>query len=148
MTQFRAEDDRRSTLKVRLIYAAVGLIVVLCGLLWRSPVLDLSPVVAKYGGSVLWGALVYACCRTATPKAGVATASILAAVLAAIVEFSQLLHWPPLDAFRSSSFGALLLGRVFSWWDIVSYWAGIAVIGVADCCVAGMRPPPASRPLN
>jgi len=144
-TPFEAEDDRRSTLKVRLIYAAVALVVVLCGLLWRSPVLGLPPVVAKYGGSVLWGALVYACCRTATPNARVATASILAAVLAAIVEFSQLLHWSALDAFRGTSFGALLLGRVFSWWDIVSYWAGIVVMGVADRCVAGTRSLPACR---
>jgi hypothetical protein len=139
MTPFKAEDDRRSTLQVRLIYAAVGLVIVLCGLLWRSPVLGLSPVVAKYGGSVLWGALVYACCRTATPKAGVATAAILAALLAAIVEISQLLHWPALDAFRGSSFGALLLGRVFSWWDIVLYWAGIAGMGMADRCTRSWR---------
>jgi hypothetical protein len=139
MTPFNAEDDRRSTLQVRLIYAAVGLVLVLCGLLWRWPVLGLPPVVAKYGGSVLWGALVYACCRTATPKARVTTAAILAGLLAAIVEFSQLLHWPALDAFRGSSFGALLLGRVFSWWDIVSYWAGIAVMGIADRCTRSGR---------
>jgi uncharacterized protein DUF2809 len=139
MTPFKAGDDRRSTLKVRLVYAAVGLVVVLCGVAWRSPVLGLPPVVAKYGGSVLWGALVFACCRTAMPKAGGATAAILAALLAAIVEFSQLLHWPALDAFRGASFGALLLGRVFSWWDIVSYWAGIAVMGMADRCTRSGR---------
>jgi hypothetical protein len=137
MTPFKAEDDWRSTRKLRLIYAALALVIVLLGLLWRWPALGLPPVVAKYGGSVLWGALVYVCCRAAMPKARNATVVILAAVLAAMVEFSQLLHWPALDAFRSSSFGALLLGRVFSWWDIVSYWVGIAVIGMIDCRIAG-----------
>ncbi|ARQ02957.1 hypothetical protein CAK95_13970 [Pseudorhodoplanes sinuspersici] len=120
-------------MKLRLIYAALGLALVALGLLWRWPVLNLPPVVAKYGGSVLWGVLVYVCVRVALPNVAIRIVVVLAAVFAAFVEFSQLLHWPPLDTFRNSTFGALLLGRVFSWWDIVSYWIGIAVMGALDC---------------
>jgi hypothetical protein len=51
---------------------------------------------------------------------------------AAAIEFSQLIHWPWLDAFRQTTLGALLLGRTFSWWDIVAYWVGILGAGAVD----------------
>lgn len=48
--------------------------------------------------------------------------AILAVVL---VELIRLVHFPALDAFRATTAGALLLGRVFSLWNIVCYIAGI-----------------------
>jgi len=36
------------------------------------------------------------------------------------------------NAFRGTPLGVLLLGRFFSWWDIASYWLGIAGAGAAD----------------
>jgi Protein of unknown function (DUF2809) len=118
--------------KLRLIYAALAVIVIAAGLLWRWPGLHLPPVLAKYGGSVLWGALVYMALRVLLPRISVKTMAALAAVLAAFVEFTQLLHWPWLEAFRSTPFGVLLIGRFFSWWDIASYWLGIAAAGAGD----------------
>ena len=121
-----------SAVRLRLIYAALVLMVIAAGLLWRWPGLHLPPALAKYGGSVLWGALVYASLRVVLPEAGVKTIAALAAALAAFVEFTQLLHWPWLDAFRGTPLGVLLLGRFFSWWDIASYWLGIAGAGAVD----------------
>jgi hypothetical protein len=121
-----------STVKLRLIYAALALIVIAMGLLWRWPGLHLPSTLAKYGGSALWGALVYVSLRVVLPRIGVKTMAGLAAALAAFVEFTQLLHLPWLDTFRGTSFGVLLLGRFFSWWDIVSYWVGIAGAGAGD----------------
>ncbi len=46
--------------------------------------------------------------------------------LALLVELSRLLHTPWLDAFRATTAGALLLGRVFSVWDLAAYVVGIA----------------------
>jgi uncharacterized protein DUF2809 len=121
-----------SGVRLRLIYAALALIAIAAGLLWRWPGLHLPSTLAKYGGSVLWGALVYVSLRAVLPRAGAAIMVGLTAALAAFVELTQLLHWPWLDAFRDTSFGVLLLGRFFSWWDIASYWLGIAAIGAAD----------------
>jgi hypothetical protein len=121
-----------SSVRLRLIYAALALLVIAAGLLWRWPGLHLPPTLAKYGGSVLWGALVYASLRVVLSEAGVKTMAALAAALAAFVEFTQLLHWPWLDAFRGTPFGVLLLGRFFSWWDIASYWLGIVGAAAAD----------------
>jgi hypothetical protein len=119
-------------MKLRLVYATLAVAVIAAGLLWRWPGLQLPPMTAKYGGSVLWGALVYVSLRVVWPSARLRIVVGSAAVLAALVEFSQLLHWPWLDAFRSTQFGVLLIGRFFSWWDIASYWLGIAAAGSAD----------------
>ena len=48
---------------------------------------------------------------------------------AVVVETSRLVHVPWLDAFRVTTAGALLLGRIFSPWNLVAYAAGI-VFGV------------------
>lgn len=133
------EAGQRSTLRSRLIYAVLVLLIIAAGLLWRWPALSLPPAMAKYGGSILWGGLVYLALRVALPKPGVAPMALLAATIAAAVEFTQLLHWPWLDAFRGTTFGALLLGRVFTWWDILCYWLGIAAIGMADRLCRGRR---------
>lgn len=53
----------------------------------------------------------------------------IAMVIAIVVEFSRLVHTPWLDAFRLTTAGALLLGRIFSPWNLVVYVAGI-VVGV------------------
>ena len=51
--------------------------------------------------------------------------ALIAAVIAVSVELFRLLHTPWLDAFRLTLPGALLLGHVFSLWNIVAYGAGI-----------------------
>lgn len=53
----------------------------------------------------------------------------IAVAIAVVVEFSRLVHTPWLDAFRLTTAGALLLGRIFSLWNLVAYVAGI-VVGV------------------
>jgi hypothetical protein len=43
------------------------------------------------------------------------------------VELFRLVHAPGLDAFRLTLAGALLLGRIFSPWDMLAYGVGIAL---------------------
>ena len=47
--------------------------------------------------------------------------------IAIVVECSRLVHAPWLDAFRLTTAGALLLGRIFSLWNLVAYAVGIAL---------------------
>jgi hypothetical protein len=121
----------------RLCYAATAVAFVVAGLTWRSPALGLPWVVAKHGGSVIWGTMMFFAAAALLPTAKLAIVAVITAIVAAGVEFSQLLHVPWLDDFRRTTFGLLLLGRTFSWWDIVSYWAGIAIGGLA---AAAARP--------
>jgi hypothetical protein len=51
----------------------------------------------------------------------------IALAIAVSVEFSRLYQTPALDEFRLTLAGKLLLGRVFSLWNIVAYAAGIGL---------------------
>lgn len=115
-----------SVARRRLIWLAAAVAIIACGLAWRRPELGLPWTVAKYGGSVLWGAMALFCVAAACPRLGLARVALIAAAIAAAIEFGQLVRYPPLDAFRATTTGALLLGRTFDWFDILAYWIGVA----------------------
>jgi Protein of unknown function (DUF2809) len=73
------------------------------------------------------------------PRLAVIPLMLLAFVVAAAVEASQLWHPAWLDAFRTTTVGVLLLGRYFSFADIAAYAAGIGAAGVAIAALAGRR---------
>jgi hypothetical protein len=114
------------------------LLIIICGLMLRrfGYGLDLPFLVVKYGGSLLWGSMVYFLLAFAAAglvvnvrPAGIA---VIALCLAICVEVFRLYHTPWLDAFRLTTAGALLLGRVFSPWNIVAYAIGIAAACALD----------------
>ena len=114
----------------RLTLALILGAIIAAGLVWRLVPLGLPPFALKYGGSILWGALVYVLVLLVTPALGIARAVLAASLIACAVEFSRLVHNPQLDAFRLTLTGQLLLGRVFSWWNLVAYAAGMATAGL------------------
>ena len=59
---------------------------------------------------------------------------ILASAIALLVEFSRLYHASWLDEFRRTSVGALLLGRLFSPWNMLAYLIGILAARIGDAC--------------
>ena len=52
---------------------------------------------------------------------------MISASVAVCVELFRLVHYPWLDDFRITTAGALLLGRVFSPWNMLAYGAGIVL---------------------
>jgi hypothetical protein len=118
---------------------AVTLILVAAGLTWRLPSLGFSPFVAKHGGSILWGAMVFFLIATIRPTPRIATLAIIAVTLTTTVECSQALHIGWLDAIRRQTFGQLLLGRTFSGWDILTYGIGIACAALGVAIVVSRR---------
>jgi hypothetical protein len=116
----------------RFTAAALALILIPVGISWRMAPLHLPPFLYKYGGSVLWAAMVYWIVVALLPRLRPPTAGALAAIVAALVEFSRLYHAPALDAFRLTLAGKLILGRVFSLRDIAAYWLAIATAAVID----------------
>jgi hypothetical protein len=86
----------------------------------------------KYLGSTLWATAVCLAVAILTPRASTTTHVGVAATIALAVEFSRPIDWPPLDAFRMTLAGKLLLGRVFSLWNLVAYAAGIAFGAAVD----------------
>jgi hypothetical protein len=114
-----------------LIRAALALVVIACGLSlrWYGFPLGLPAFVVKYGGSLLWATMVFLLVGVLLPRLTRTQIAIIAMVIAVVVEFSRLVHAPWLDAFRLTTAGALLLGRIFSLWNLVAYLIGI-VAGV------------------
>jgi len=53
--------------------------------------------------------------------------ALISAAIAVGVELFRLVHAPWLDAFRLTTAGALLLGRIFSPWDMLAYGVGIGL---------------------
>jgi len=108
--------------------AALALVVIACGLSlrWYGFPLGLPAFVVKYGGSLLWATMVLLLVGALLPMMTRSRLAVIAMAIAVVVEFSRLVHMPWLDAFRLTTAGALLLGRIFSLSNLVAYAAGIA----------------------
>jgi hypothetical protein len=108
--------------------------VIACGVLLRvfGYSVHLPFVVVKYGGSALWAVMVYLLVALAFARLRPVRLAAIAVLVATCVEFSRLAHVPSLDEFRLTLAGALLLGRIFSLWNIVAYSVGIVAALVAD----------------
>lgn len=126
----------------RAIYLLACCLLIGAGLLARAPVLGLPPLIAKYSGSAIWGAMVYFAVASLIPAQPLLRRTAITALIAIATEFSQLVHVGWLDAFRRTTLGVLLIGRFFSWWDIVCYLAGIAVASGIDRLMTPRRPLP------
>jgi len=112
-----------------IVRACLCLAIIISGLALRrfGFGLGLSALIVKYGGSMLWGAMVYFLVAMTGSSRSRLSIALMAAAIAVGVELFRLVHAPWLDAFRLTLPGALLLGRVFSLWDVLAYGAGIAL---------------------
>jgi hypothetical protein len=109
--------------------ARTGLLVtiIVLGLALRhfGPGVGIPASIVKYGGSILWGAMVFFLVAIALPRFSRWPVAGISAVIAVGVELLRLFHTPWLDEFRLTLAGALLLGRIFSVWNILAYGGGI-----------------------
>lgn len=104
--------------------------------------------VRKYGGSVTWAMEIYwlisgvlrcpsrsvrgeavDCCGGLV---GSLWSMVISGMIGTAVEFLKLVHTPWLEWFRGTLAGVLLLGRFFSWWDILAYWVAVGTAAVLD----------------
>ena len=123
----------------RLYMRPVGLLsaaclAILAGLILRrySYAVGLPFIVVKYGGSLLWGSMVYLLVAATMPHRKRHLTIVTACALSIIVELIRLIHFPELDTFRATAAGALLLGRVFSLWNIACYLVGIGIASLIE----------------
>jgi hypothetical protein len=117
-----------------IVRACLCLSIIAAGLALRGLGLGLGlPAFAvKYGGSTLWGTMVFFPVAIAASTLSRPMIALTAAVIAVGVELFRLVHTPWLDAFRLTLAGALLLGRIFSPWDILAYGVGITLGALLD----------------
>ena len=111
------------------VRAGLAVLVIIAGLALRHYGfgVGLPAPIVKYGGSLLWGTMVFVLVGAIAPALRRRDAGLIAAAIAVGVELIRLAHTPWLDAFRLTTAGALLLGRIFTPWNIVAYGGGIVV---------------------
>jgi hypothetical protein len=124
----RLVPDRASR-AASLIRACLCLAIIVSGLGLRGFGLGLGlpAFFVKYGGSVLWGTMVFFLVAMAASNLSRRRIALISAAIAICVELFRLVHAPWLDAFRPTLAGALLLGRIFSAWDMLAYGVGIVL---------------------
>ena len=112
-----------------MVRAFLCLSIIACGLGLRGFGLGLGlpPTIVKYGGSVLWGAMVFYLVAIAASGLSRPRIALVAVSIAVGVELFRLVHYDWLDDFRVTIAGALLLGRVFSPWNMLAYGCGIVL---------------------
>lgn len=102
------------------------------GLTIRLAPLGLPNAFVKYGGSLMWALMIYWIVSSVRPLWQLMRGALVSSAIAFCVELFKLYHTPLLDAFRLTLPGKLLLGRVFSLWDLVAYAVAIIVGVIAD----------------
>jgi hypothetical protein len=124
--------DREKVTRRRLVCLFCLVITIPVGIVWRMAPLHLPQFAFKFGGSALWAVAVYWAVALLLPHARVLRLRLTAAIVALAVELAKLIWWPPLDHFRETLAGKLLLGRYFTVGAIVAYWLAILAVGALD----------------
>ena len=114
-----------STLALLLLTIPIGLAV-------RYLPLHLPWFLYKYLGSILWAAALYWFLATLLPKLRPQVIATLAITIATLLELSRLIPIAPIDAFRLTFAGKILLGRYFSVKNIAAYLLAIALTATLD----------------
>lgn len=134
MTDQAEKDARERSPTVVRIFLCLVIIALGLGLRRYGFGLGLPGLVVKYGGSILWAIMVLFIVAIVRPTLSRTRMIAIAAIIAIAVELFRLIHTPWLDAFRITLAGALLLGRIFSPWDILAYGVGILLGALLDWC--------------
>jgi Protein of unknown function (DUF2809) len=115
-----------------LITLILLLITIPIGLSVRYLPLHLPWFLYKYLGSTLWAVALYWFLATLLPKLRPIAVATLALTIATLLEFSRLIPIAPIDAFRQTLPGQILLGRYFSLKNIAAYIVAIALTASLD----------------
>jgi hypothetical protein len=101
-----------------IVRALLCLSIIIAGLALRGFGLGLGlpALVVKYGGSMLWGTMVFFLVAISASTLSRPMIALISVLIAIGVELFRLVHFPWLDGFRLTLAGALLLGRIFSLW--------------------------------
>jgi hypothetical protein len=135
-----------STLALLLLTIPIGLAV-------RLLPLGLPWFLYKYLGSTLWAIALYWFLATLLPKLRPRAIATIAILIATLLELSRLLPIAPIDAFRLTFAGKILLGRYFSLKNIAAYILAIALTAALDLYLVApestnSHPPSAPNPSN
>jgi hypothetical protein len=116
------------------------LITIPIGLAVRFLPLGLPWFLYKYLGSILWAIALYWFLAALLPRLRPLAVATLAITIAIMLEFSRLIPVPPIDAFRLTVTGKILLGRYYSVKNIAAYLLAIALTATLDHVLIARQP--------
>jgi hypothetical protein len=114
------------------VCALILLVTIPIGLAVRLLPLGLPWFLYKYLGSVLWAIALYWFLAALLSKLRLRAVATIAILIATLLEFSRLVPIAPIDAFRLTLPGKILLGRFFSIKNIAAYILAIALTATLD----------------
>ncbi|MBP2654676.1 MAG: hypothetical protein H6Q73_2245 [Firmicutes bacterium] len=107
----------------RLYYLILVLVVIVVGLLSR----EIPSWLPKWIGDILWGLMVFFIMGFIFRDRPILNNAILSAIFSIGIEVAKFYHAPWIDTFRYTIIGGLILGYVFSFYNILCYITGIAI---------------------
>jgi hypothetical protein len=135
-----APPMRRARTAVALV---LGATVVAALLSRRHP---LPRLLAEHTGDALYATAAFFLFALLRPIARTTHLALFAFLFAALIESTQLLDWPWLQAIRATRLGALLLGQGFQWADVFAYAIGATLACVVDATFLRRSIPTLARP--
>lgn len=111
--------------------------VILLGMASRRFPLLFPALLGKYPGDALWALMVFIGLAFIRPRASTRWLALGAFGVSCVDEFSQLYQAPWINAVRHTTVGHLVLGSVFSWFDMVAYAVGVLLGAVLDLLPRG-----------
>jgi len=114
--------------KKRLLFAAAFLASVALGLASRKFPALFPSLLGKYPGDALWAIMVFCIWGMLLPRSTTAKLALYALLTSYADEFSQLYQSDWINRIRSTPAGHLALGSAFSWFDMLAYTVGIALV--------------------
>jgi uncharacterized protein DUF2809 len=115
-----------------LIAITITLVTIPIGLAVRFLPLHLPWLLYKYLGSTLWAVALYWFVAALLPKLRPVAIATLAIIISTLLELSRLIPIAPIDTFRLTFTGQILLGRFFSVKNIAAYILAISLIAALD----------------
>jgi hypothetical protein len=121
----------------RFLFAAAFLASVVLGLASRKIPGIFPPILGKYPGDALWAIMVFCAWGVLLPRSTTAKLALYALLTSYADEFSQMYQADWINRIRSTPVGQLVLGSAFSWFDMLAYTVGIALV-VAGKIILGL----------
>ena len=106
-------------------YVALALFTIGLGLLVHFHGTALNPVARDIIGDALWAAMIVWWTGACVPRTSLAWRGVVAYLICAVVELTQMYQTPALDAVRGTTLGHVVLGSGFDPRDFAAYALGV-----------------------
>lgn len=117
-------------------FAVLAAVTIVAGLAVHLSGRPLPGAVRDFAGDALWATMMAWWVGVVAPRTPVAIRAAVAYTLCVMVEFSQLLHTPVLDALRAVPGGYLVLGSGFDPRDLLAYLGGVMLAVIIEIRIA------------